>query len=363
MKFKLKNSLVCLLAGCLIAGVLTGCAKDASTDDYSQTVVATYGDEKIYLDEARFFAKLTQYSYEASFGAGQEFWEYNLTGSGTMESSVKTDVMKKILQTRILCDQAEKDGVTLSEDDKKKVTEKVDQFMKDEEIVEITGATRELLERLYTENALANRQREKMIANVDTNVDEKEFQQKKVEYLYLTEDDDDATDESKVADEILQKLESGKSATDIEKEYEDASYKVQAATVTFGESDDKPYVEEGWKLSKDECATAAVDGDGWYIMRCLDDNDLEAKETAIQAEIKKRQDDEFNKQYEELKKTAPKFTVDEDVWALISFKDAAYVAPSQTAAESTEAESTGKESEEATIDSAETTVAGTTVSE
>ena len=70
-------------------------------------------------------------------------------------------------------------GYSLTEEETAKVTEAVDQFMANERLVEITGATRELAaSRIYTQNALANKVYETMVQDVDTNVDEAEVLKK-----------------------------------------------------------------------------------------------------------------------------------------------------------------------------------------
>lgn len=339
MKFKSKKILVLTVIMSIFTGIIAGCTRSSSTDP-STTVVATYGDEKLYLDEAKFFAKLSQYSYEASFGVSQEFWSYKFSGDITWEESVKQDVMKRILQTKILCDQANKDGIVLTEEEKELVKKQVKSFLEDEHMVSVTGANETLLEKVYTENAIANKVYASLIADVDTNVNEDDFKRKKIDYLHVTEDDNSDTDESAEVEKMKTALEEGKSVSDIASEYEDTSYKVEkASSVAFGESDEEGYVAEAWKMVTDEVKVIAVEGDGWYVVKCISDDDKEAREAAIEEEIQSREDKMFQKKYEQIKANGKEFTVDEKVWATITFKEAAYVETSTKAETSTEEES------------------------
>ncbi|MCD8330342.1 MAG: peptidyl-prolyl cis-trans isomerase, partial [Lachnospiraceae bacterium] len=53
-----------LLAVILTVGSTAGCGS-STVGDYATTVVATYGDEKIYLDEANFWLRYQQWMNEA----------------------------------------------------------------------------------------------------------------------------------------------------------------------------------------------------------------------------------------------------------------------------------------------------------
>ena len=64
MKKKHCAGAAALLSLVLGLGSLMGCSKAVKTEDYATTVVATFGDEKIYLDEANFLAKSEQYLME-----------------------------------------------------------------------------------------------------------------------------------------------------------------------------------------------------------------------------------------------------------------------------------------------------------
>ena len=73
MKINWKKYTAAAATVVLTAGLLGGCAQ-ININDSSAKVVATYGDEEIYLDEAKFMAKYNQYQMEAFYGQCSRFF-------------------------------------------------------------------------------------------------------------------------------------------------------------------------------------------------------------------------------------------------------------------------------------------------
>ena len=67
-----------------------------------------------------------------------------------------------------------------------------------------------------------------------------------------------------------------------------------------------------------------------YVLLCTNDNDTEARESAIHTEIQNREAALFTEKYADIEKASPKFTVDEDVLAKISFNTPLYVKEEET---------------------------------
>ena len=87
MKSIVKRSLALVLALVLAACTFTGCGASYDISKYANEVVATYGDQEIYLDEANFYARLQQYYSEALYSAyyGTNFWSLEVTKGVTLE--------------------------------------------------------------------------------------------------------------------------------------------------------------------------------------------------------------------------------------------------------------------------------------
>lgn len=363
MKINWKKYTAAAATVVLTAGLLGGCAQ-ININDSSAKVVATYGDEEIYLDEAKFMAKYNQYQMEAFYGSlmqmmgaqsYQDYWEMDPYGTGsTMEDQAKTSTMQQILQTRVLCDKAEADGITLTEEETAKVTEAVDAFMKNEQLVEATGATQELAERIYTQNALANKVYESMVLDVDTNVNEDDFLRKTLEYIKISEKEDETTTEEttaaeneqeteaetsaeetedtelkakmmEAAEQIQTEIESGTELDTIKEEYAEAEFAVYSFNgVGISAEDTEEYKKTAWNLAAGECTIYEDESGVIYVLHLVNEKDEEKTQAAIQTEIENRTAELFKTRYEELTSQAPTFKVKEDVWDLVTFQEAAF---------------------------------------
>lgn len=396
MRKRINTAMALLLALLMSVGTLAGCSRSISAEDYATTVVATFGDEKIYLDEANFLAKKEQYLMETyySYLAGTtDFWDYDLGDGSTIEDATKESVMSSIFQTRLLCSMASEYGIALSAEDEQKVKDAIAEFKEsvpESVLAEMGGTNEELLTDIYTQNALANRVWEYLVKDIDTNVDYEENRQITVHYLTFdrTEAEDAAEEESasaadsessaedadaqsgeeipyedteeyaemeKLAQDVIEDLKAGVTMSDeVDKLKEDATITARSSTETFGREDhENAYGEVSWSLKTGEYGYAYVEEDGWYVIYCDTDNDEDATNKEIENILDERRTEMFHDKYAELLESAPKFKVDEDVWANVTFSKALYEIPETTEAESTEGESTEAQSTEAESSAAE----------
>lgn len=147
---------------------------------------------------------------------------------------------------------------------------------------------------------------------------------------------------SKAAEEIQKKLDDGEAAADFISEYnEDTTYFTAIqSTSTVGEDSTFVYTADAFALATGESTIYTDESTGAvYILRCTNDNDTEARQNAIDSEIESRKAELFAEKYAQIQEDSPKFTVDQDVMAKITFSTALYV-PETTEAESTEEEGT-----------------------
>lgn len=351
MKLTRKSSVAALLTLTMGLGLFSGCERGETADD-AKTVVAKYGNEKIYLNEARFYAQLSQYQYEEQY-AMAAYWQTELTTGYTYEDSVKDDAMAKVLQTRILCEQADALGVSLDDEDTSKISEAVEGFLASAEGIAI-GADETLVKTIYTQNALANKVQQELVADTDKEVDEEQFACRDMDCIVIypseTEDgEEDTVDEAAAAEEIQAYMEKGEAVDDIYDQYDSdvySMYKFDEYAVCL--NDEYPFSDELFGLEEegDVVTYHDEDTDRYYVIRLTALTDEEATADAIAKEISSRESENFNTKYEDLKAKAKSFKVEEDVWASVTFEEALYVVPA-TSAETEETEETVEESTEA----------------
>lgn len=433
------------LAAATAVSTLGGCEqleKKAPED----TVAVSFGDTNIMLDEVTYMIRSMEYTYESYFGSnicGNDMGD----GSGmTVGDYIKQMSLSQLRQTLVLNEYAKKNGIELSDDQKAKVDEAIEKLQTEsEDYLDAVGATDELIEKTYTENAIANLVYMDLVADVDTTVGDDEFLRKKIAYVKLTpseltettaaneattevSSDEDSSEEASsienteaesesaskdvttsteeassekasteavsteeassenvselsseastedsteaetlseeeqerqdamndVADKILKEFEEGNDAADFISDYQnDSHFTATNSEISISEDGTAVYNAAAWALATDECTVYRSDDGSIYIIRCLDDNDEEARQSAIDSEIESRKTALFSEKYAEIQDDSYKFKVDEDVIDTIRFTTPVYVAPSEE--ETSESETSGEETSESETGEKEST--------
>lgn len=429
------------LAAVTAAGLMGGCTRLEEKTE-SETVAAEFGGEKIMLDYVMLQMRSAQYSYENMFSAfygTTDFWGQDYGDGRTIEAYVIDTVMQSIRQTKVLCDYAEENGLSLDDAQKQKVEDAVAKGMEeDEEYREAVGMTEELLRQIYTENALANVAYMKLVEDVDTTVGDDEFIKKDLAYVKLTpsdleesssepvstaeesaesseeetdsteetetssaqeesaseedttdnaetaEDEEETTDEAETtlseeeltqrteienaAKEIRERLDDGEAPADFITDYnEDTTYFTAVqSTSTIGEDSSYVYTADAFALATGESLIYNDESTGAiYIIQCTNDNDEEARQSAIDTEIASRKATLFSEKYADIQDNSPKFKADQDVIGKINFKTALYIPETteEASTEETSAEEASAEETSAKETSAEETSAEETSEE
>lgn len=433
------------LAAATAVSTLGGCEqleKKAPED----TVAVSFGDTNIMLDEVTYMIRSMEYTYESYFGSnicGNDMGD----GSGmTVGDYIKQMSLSQLRQTLVLNEYAKKNGIELSDDQKAKLDEAIEKLQTEsEDYLEAVGATDELIEKTYTENAIANLVYMDLVADVDTTVGDDEFLRKKIAYVKLTpseltettaadeattevSSDEDSSEEASsienteaesesvskdvttsteeassekasteavstgeassenvsklsseastedstevetlseeeqerqdamndAADKILKEFEEGNDAADFISDYQnDSHFTATNSEISISEDGTAVYNAAAWALATDECTVYRSDDGSIYIIRCLDDNDEEARQSAIDSEIESRKTALFSEKYAEIQDDSYKFKVDEDVIDTIRFTTPVYVAPSEE--ETSESETSGEETSESETGEKEST--------
>ena len=443
------NRIMTYAAAALVAATavstLGGCEqleKKAPED----TVAVSFGDTNIMLDEVTYMIRSMEYTYESYFGSnicGNDMGD----GSGmTVGDYIKQMSLSQLRQTLVLNEYAKKNGIELSDDQKAKVDEAIEKLQTEsEDYLDAVGATDELIEKTYTENAIANLVYMDLVADVDTTVGDDEFLRKKIAYVKLTpseltettaadeattevSSDEDSSEEASsienteaesesaskdvttsteeassekasteavsteeassenvsklsseastedsteaetlseeeqerqdamndAADKILKEFKEGNDAADFISDYQnDSHFTATNSEISISEDGTAVYNAAAWALATDECTVYRSDDGSIYIIRCLDDNDEEARQSAIDSEIESRKTALFSEKYAEIQDDSSKFKVDEDVIDTIRFTTPVYVAPSEE--ETSESETSGEETSESETGEKEST--------
>ena len=426
------------LAAATAVSTLGGC-EQLENKAPEDTVAVSFGDTNIMLDEVTYMIRSMEYTYESYFGSNICSNDMG-DGSGmTVGDYIKQMSLSQLRQTLVLNEYAKKNGLELSDDQKAQVDEAIEKLQTEaEDYLDAVGATDELIEKTYTENAIANLVYMDLVADVDTTVGDDEFLRKKIAYVKLTpseltettaaaeatteassdegsseesssventetesisKDDETSTEEASsekasteeassektselsseastedsteaetlseeeqerqdamndAADKILKEFEEGNDAADFISDYQnDSHFTATNSEISISEDGTAVYNAAAWALATDECTVYRSDDGSIYIIRCLDDNDEEARQSAIDSEIESRKTALFSEKYAEIQDDSSKFKVDEDVIDTIRFTTPVYVAPSEE--ETSESETSGEETSESETGEKEST--------
>lgn len=433
------------LAAATAVSTLGGC-EQLENKAPEDTVAVSFGDTNIMLDEVTYMIRSMEYTYESYFGSNICSNDMG-DGSGmTVGDYIKQMSLSQLRQTLVLNEYAKKNGIELSDDQKAKVDEAIEKLQTEsEDYLEAVGATDELIEKTYTENAIANLVYMDLVVDVDTTVGDDEFLRKKIAYVKLTpseltettaadeattevSSDEDSSEEASsientevesesvskdvttsteeassekasteavsteeassenvselsseastedstevetlseeeqerqdamndAADKILKEFEEGNDAADFISDYQnDSHFTATNSEISISEDGTAVYNAAAWALATDECTVYRSDDGSIYIIRCLDDNDEEARQSAIDSEIESRKTALFSEKYAEIQDDSSKFKVDEDVIDTIRFTTPVYVAPSEE--ETSESETSGEETSESETGEEEST--------
>ncbi len=386
-----------------LAGSLcfTGC-NGSTASEQSKQKVFTYDGVDVNLDEVWLYADISKAKYESQYGSifGDSLWttEVSTDDEGnavTLETSVKESVIDQIKHIVVLNKKAEELGISLTDAEVKKAKKSAKAFVNEDEgkaIMEETGANQELIQKLYEQNALASKVRQKMIEDTDTEVSDEEARQTTIYKLVFpkTKTDEESGETSnmskkelaaqkKKADEAYQKLQDGTSIEDLAKEYDIES--TTDETFSKGESvEGEAFETELYKL-KDGETTGVIDTDAGYVIAKLvaltDKDATEEKKSEI---VQERQQEEYEREYTEWttdleEKWDADKDVDQEAMDKIVFYESTESASTETTEETTaenasEQETTAKENssteaksdssgKDTTADSKTTTAAST----
>ncbi len=308
--------------------ILTGCGKSKDSEDetkvisYSNdTITATLGEKNILLDEAKFYAYSQQASYEVYYLANNQTidWTTKYKDDETLQDAVKDEAMSLIKKRIIFNNHASDYGIELSDDDKSTIEKQVKDFFdnSDEKIIKATEITKELLTRLYTENYIYNKVRDKLLEGKDVTVTDEEAKQTNITALQIYSDSTD--DPEATAKTILKRVQDGEKLDEVSKKY---GFNVSVGNVGLGDMDGNNLEKVCLELKTGEVAMVKIDGTH-YIVYCNSDYDEEATKIAKDNKKTEKENAIIDEVYSGWEKDV-EFNIKDDVWDTIKYDTAIF---------------------------------------
>ncbi|MBQ4536467.1 MAG: peptidylprolyl isomerase [Lachnospiraceae bacterium] len=328
----IKRKITMLLAGFLCMVTLTGCGngdgktKIIFTTGFAKDEVFTIEDISCRKPELMVYLSTVQNQYEDVYG--EEIWNTALDGM-TLEENVKDTVLARIAQIKTMYLLAEEKEVTLEEAEEKKVLEAAEEYYTSlsEKEIELLDISKETVEEMYREYALADKVYHQIIQDVNPEISDDEARTIKVQYIFFGTTHRDGAgnhvayseaEKSLVYQEAEEvralALSEGADFAELATRYSDDTN----ITIAFGKGDmDADFESTAFNLETDEISEIVETQAGYYIIKCLSTFDREETDANKLKIVEQRKQEVFGEEYDAFVKTLVR-NINEDLWAEIS---------------------------------------------
>lgn len=298
MNFK-KRFLAGALSLVLTAGtVLTGCG---GVNKEATLVNINSGEAKISLGLYNFAAKYQQSLYDVYYASyfGDDMWNQDMGSAGTMEDSVKKDVLDTLENYYVLKAHAADYGVEITDTDKSAIADAAAKLIADntKKGINQLGATEDIVKEYLEYYFYYTKVREKIEAETEINVSDDDKNQSTVSYFKYSiapttaEGEDEATpmsDEDKAA--AYEEANLAMLNFDVMAEEEGSQVKTYSFTTAASPADDSTLGEKvitaALALEEGEVSEIIeVEDDAYYVVRMdkiLDEDATATKEASLE---------------------------------------------------------------------------------
>jgi len=309
---------------------LAGCGKKEIN---VETPLATLGEEVISLEEAVFYTRMLQESWEYGYYEqyGEDLWQEPVSEEiGTLGDALKRDVLDALTEIHVLVAHAEDMKVELSEEERKGIEQRAETFMETNTpmVLEAAGATKERVDAFLQANELAAKVSASIQADYEPEIDEQAARVGKLTYaLFATTGTFDAQgNQTPFTEEELHQVREKAQAFvlraqelgDISAAGEEISHTV--IDVYFNENSDggaHPLVAETVrKMKVGEISNMIEAEEGYYVVQNVSEYDEAATRENIAYMVQQAKADFAAEQLERWIKETP-LQLDEDLWETV----------------------------------------------
>jgi foldase protein PrsA len=313
--------------------VLTVTGTNANNEQVTNKVYYTDAMYDIYTAEAQYnsYESIYQQIYGTTYWAAENVDSKGRTGA----QAAKKQVMDSLKQREILYMEALKNGVELTEDEQKTVTDDVSSFMENltDKQKKMSGLDETSVQEVLEKQAIADKYKEQVIAGLGIDEDalkktvsKKDYRQYTLQYYTIskTETKDGETEETKKSAADLKKAKKNITAlqkkaakaddfttgliTDSDSDNTDDKTGISYATENLIETDtdflDAKTRKLVKKMKNDAVSDVIETDDAYYVIKMVNNNDSEAYDNQCEQVISEEEESQFETKYNSDIKTA-----------------------------------------------------------
>lgn len=273
-----------------------------------ETSVMAVGEEEVSLNEMLFYVYCLESNYDGDLTAN--IWDYEYSDDETIGSYTKEHLVKEIAQIKIICQQAAKEHVSLTEQELNEASVAAGQFMEAlPKGNEDYNLTREMIRDIYAEHALAKKMYDVVAGTVDTSIPAEEAKQVTVSYIeVLTKGTDRNGNEVDLSEE--QKKTALKRAKNLQKDvstvedfetYAKRNSDVDTTEMKINSATEPTELQVAINLNQGEISPVIETENGYYICYCKEEYNVKNAKEYKESIIKEREKQAFTEKFQEWK--------------------------------------------------------------
>ena len=273
------------------------------------------------------------YTIETMYNSYGMDWDQDSGDGDTLADSAKDSIMDDLKEREILVMQAEKDGTTLTDDDKSEVDETVSSTMENmsDSAKKVKGLSESYVRKAVEKVKLAEREKQVIIDGFDIDddsikagVSKTDFRQYTLQYYTISKKDesDESSDDSEETkmkdDEALKKAKEDMEAlrkkalasddfegliTDSDSDGSDDETGAQFADHKLIETDEDFLDEDLRKtvkaMTNDSISEVIETDDAYYLIKMVNNNDSEAYDNEVNSQIENEENTQYQTYYDE----------------------------------------------------------------
>jgi foldase protein PrsA len=311
----------------------SGAAVTSSPEETGEPMVII-GDTKVYYNEAMVYLKMAQDNYEAEYG--NNLWNADIFGNGvSFGKALKEEVVNQITELKVIGAKAKDLKIELTEEEQAEADSYAEEYYKtlSKEDKQRYRMTKELLQKVFSDNLLADKVFENETINVDTNVPDSEAKQITVQDIFIQNYNLDSsgkkvalsTEDKKTAYKKVKSLLDQAKKTDDFKSLAEANSEAEQIEYTFGHGKapkeyGDPFEKAAFDLKTGQISSIITTDTGWHILYCVSDFNEDATTQVKEDIIEGRRNDMFSELYKEWSADY-EVVVNNEAWDAIALAD------------------------------------------